>query len=213
MNKRKWYSVLLIGLVILLASPISGCFPAPVPTTTQEPSIPSNFTTYTYEGLFSISYPPDWVPAQSVTEELFEQVMAEMAAEDPTAFIEGITLLFFAGKETMEGWYPNVSIVTDLRSIGYWTLDEVDEATRRYEQENTPGYKELSIQRTKVGGEDVIITVTEDNEPGYEKWRYVQLLTVSGDFAWIVTCSCEAQDYGTLQDTFMSVVRSFRILQ
>lgn len=54
-NKSKWYSLLLIGLVVLLASSVLGC-QAPPP-----PPVPSSFDTYTnYMWGYTISYPNDW---------------------------------------------------------------------------------------------------------------------------------------------------------
>ena len=213
MKKCKWYPILLTGLVLLLAGSLVACVPEPVPTATPEPAIPADFTTYTCEGLFSISYPSDWVPAQSLIEELLEAAKAEMEAEAPMVSSEGLSVLFLAGKETAEGWYPTVSIGTDRRPIGYWTLDQAHEANTRYAQEYTPGFKELSVQKTTVDGRDAIVIVSEDNEPGYGKWQYVQMLTVKGDYVWLVGCSCEAQDFYSYEDTFISVVRSFRILK
>jgi hypothetical protein len=213
MNKIKWYPLIFIGLVLLLAGSTSGCVSVTIPETAQDSTISSDFTTYTNEGLFSISYPSDWVPVQSANEELFENVMTEMISEDPNAPVEDITILFFAGKETGEGWYPSVNIMTDRRSSGYWTLDEVDEANRRYQQQYTTGFKELSIQKTTIDGMEAIITISEDNEAGYGRWQYVQMTAVYGDYVWMVTCSCTAQDFGSNENKFMRIVKSFRILQ
>jgi len=201
---------LLVAILLLLGA----CAPTPTPEgeQTSEPAIPAHFTTYTHEGLFSISYPSDWRPATSIMEELLEETKKEFEARDPTADIENIGILFFGGKETLEGYYPFVNIITDLRSAGYWTLDEVDEANSRYDRENTPGYKELSLYKVIVDGRDASILVSEDNEPGYGRWRYIQLTMVKGDFVWLVTVGSEYQDFNDYEDTFNSIVRSLRIL-
>ena len=212
MRKTQIIGVLLITILLVLGA----CAPTPTPTPegeqTSELAIPAHFTTYSHEGLFSISYPSDWQPATSIMEELMEAVKKELEARDPTADTENIGILFFGGKETLEGYYPTVSIATDLRSAGYWTLDEVDEANSRYDRANTPGYKELSLYKVIVDGRDASILVSEDNEPGYGRWRYIQLTIVKGDFVWIVTCSSEYQDFNDYEDTFNSIVRSLRIL-
>ena len=186
--------------------------PAPEPEKPSEPAIPAHFTTYTHEGLFSISYPSDWQPATSIMEELWEETRAELEVQYPGVSLENIGMLFFGGKETWEGYYPTVSIVTDLRAPGYWTLDEVDEANSRADKEYTPGYKELSLYKTIVDEKDASILDCEDNSPGYGRWRYIQLTTVKGDFAWCVSCGCEYEDFDDYEDTFNSIVRSLRIL-
>jgi len=209
---RKLIVTFAIAIIVLMLT-VSCAPPTPTPTTTPEPEIPAHFTTYTHEGLFSISYPSDWQPAISIMEETFEAAKKELEATDPTVDLENIGILFFGGKETLEGYYyPTVSIATDLRSAGYWTLDEVDEANSRYDRENTPGYKEFSIYKVIVDGRDASILDSEDNEPGYGRWRYIQLTTVKGDFVWLVTCGSEYQDFNDYEDTFNSIVRSLRIL-
>jgi hypothetical protein len=217
---RKMHKIMLILVTLLVAVSLvfGGCESEPVPAPTPEraqtpePAIPDHFTTYTHEGLFSISYPADWQPATSIMEEIFEETKKELEARDPAAGIENVGVLFFGGKETSEGYYPTISIVTDLRSAGYWTLDEVDEANSRYDRENTPGYKELSLYKTIADGREASILVSEDDEPGYGRWRYIQLTTVEGDFAYVVTCCSEYQDFNDYEDTFNSIVRSFKIL-
>ncbi len=217
MSKKKLAGIIgsCIIAVIVIAMAISSQPTATHPsvTTTYEPPIPAHFTTYTLEGLFSISYPSNWQVITSTIEEMFEDVKGEIQAEDPTVYLENITVLFGAGNEIPEGYYyPSVNIATDLRSLGYRTLEEVHEATSLYERENTPGYKELSVNWTKVDGRDAVITDSEDNEPGYGRWWHTHMLTVQGDFVWLVSCSCEYQDFDGYEDTFHSIVRSLRIL-
>ena len=115
-----------------------------------------------------------------------------MMAEDPLSGLEHASILFAAGLETVDGWYPTVNIVIDRTSFGYQTVDEVDEACRRYEQKNTPGFKELSVLKTTVDGREASIIISEDNEPDFGPWRYVGMTTVYGDNVWIATCGCEA---------------------
>ena len=202
--------------MLVIAIPLSnGCAtpaPEPIPAPTPEPELPANFATYTQEGLFSISYPSDWKPATSIMDELWGENKAWMESEDPSVDLEGMAPLFFGGEEISEGYYPNVSIFTDLRVTGSWTLDEVGEANSRYERENTLGYKELSVYKVTVDGREASIFDTEDNTPGYGRWRYIQLITVKGDFAWLVTCGCEYNDFNDYEDTFISIVKSLRIL-
>ena len=80
-------------------------------------------------------------------EELWEETKMEFEAVDPEAGGEYASLLFLCGKETWEGYYPNLSVGTDLRFPGYWTLDEIVEANNRWDRENTPGYKVISTKR------------------------------------------------------------------
>jgi len=202
-----------VAITIIVSLLILSCSsPTRTPAQTTEPEIPAHFSTYTSEGLYSISYPPDWTPALSIMETLWEDVKEWMESVDPEVDLEEIQLLFCGGVPYWGGYYPNVSIGIMPRSTGYWSLDEIVESEYLYDMVNTPGYREISRVRTVVDGREAIIIDCEDNEPGFGRWRYLQLVTVQDDFVWMVTCSCEYQDFNDYADTFESVVRSLRIL-
>ena len=205
-------TVIVMAIVIFSLLITSCTSPVLTPSITTEPEIPAHFTTFTSEGLFSISYPPDWVPATSIMEELFEEAKEWMKSVDPTVEVEEIQVLFFAGVPFEEAYYPSVSIGVTTRSIGYWTLDEIDEAESLWSRENIAGYRENSKIKTVVDGRESSILDSEDDEPGYGRWRYLSLTTVKGDFVWIVTCCSEYIDFSDWEDSFDSIVRSLRIL-
>jgi len=208
----KRLTVIVMATMIFSLLIVSCTSPALTPAITTEPEIPAHFTTFTSEGLFSISYPPDWVPATSIMEEVFEQAKEWMKSVDPAVEVEEIQALFLAGVPFEEGYYPTVSIVVTTRSIGYWTLDEIDEAESLWSRENIVGYRENSKIKTVVDRRESSILDYEDDEPGYGKWRYLCLTTVKGDFVWVVTCCSEYLDFHDWEDSFNSIVRSFRIL-
>jgi hypothetical protein len=145
--------------------------------------------------------------------EIFEETKRLMESSAPLVSLEGINILFMAGSESLEGYYPTVTVLTETREAGYWTTDEAYEANSRYDKAVTPGYKELSVTKTVIDGREAIIAFTEDNEPGYGRWRYLNMFTVEGDFVWLVGCSCEYQDFRDYEETFESVIRSLRILE
>lgn len=216
----KYLRVTYTGLLLLLALLVIACVGSPTSTPQAEPAIPSNFTTYTYERLFSISYPPDWIggaPLIMGNQTLAKQILeTEGYVED----IEGQTPLFvvISGK-----FYMRVSV--ELTSIDYSTLDEVVKLDRANTAKDATHLKELSVQKTTVDSRDAVIIIYEGNIPDsitnifnkYNKelgssndtrFMEVQLYTVKGDYIWSVICGRD-QDY---EDTLMSIVRSFRLL-
>jgi len=203
----------LFFLILAVVLVVGACSSSDdVTVSTEQHAIPSNYETYTQEGLFSISYPPDWTVDLEIMEELMEAAKSMVEASGPSMGIEDIGMLFFCGEETWEGYYPSVSILIDLRSEDYWTLDEVDEANSLYDKLYTPGYKELSLKKEMVDGRVASILDCEDNDPNWGKWRYIQLTTVEGDYVWLVTCACEYGDFAEWEDTFYNIVRSLKIL-
>ncbi len=208
----KKLTVALTMIMILLLLPMSCASPTLTPTTTLEPEIPAHFTTYTSEGLFSISYSPDWVPATSIMEEMFEEVKELMKSTDPEVSLEGASVVFFGGVPTEEGYYPSVNILVAPRSTGYWTLDEIVEAECQYSREYSQKYREYSQVRAVVDGKEAVIIDSEDYDPNLGTCRYLQLFTVKDKFVWLVTCGAESEDFKDYEDTFYSIVRSIRIL-
>lgn len=205
-------TVIITAIVILSLLIVSCASPTLTPAVTTEPEIPAHFTTYTSEGLFSISYPPDWVPATSIMEELSEQIKEWMKSVDPTVEVEETQLLFLAGVPIEEGYYPSISVGVTTRTAGYWTLDEIDEADSLWSRENIVGYRENSRIKTMVDGRESSILDSEDDEPSYGRWRYLSLTTVKGDFVWVVTCCSEYIDFNDWEGIFNSIIRSLRIL-
>ena len=171
--------------------------------------IPEGFTTYSMEGYFEISYPSDWKPAQSILDELWADTLDDLGTEG----LEETELIFLAGMALGDGsYYPTVNIAIDALAAGYRTLDEVVEAYDIYEQQNpTQGFQEYARTEKTVNGRKVVITDTKDDEPGYDPWRYLQLVTVGDEYAWIVTCACESDDYPEYRDDFEKVLNSFQV--
>ena len=200
--------VTLTMTMILLLLTVSCASPTLTPTTTPEPQIPPGFTTYTTEGLFSISYPPEWEPATSVMEELFELAKEWVQSLDPEAQLEGEQMLFIGGLPTEEGWWwPNVNIAVAPRSVGYWELDEIVEVESQWNRELFQGYREVFRVETVIDAREAIIIESQVYD------RYLQAYIVKGKHVWIVSCTADAEDFKDYEDTFYSVVRSLRILK
>ena len=210
MIKKLILSLSIVTIVLLVT--MSCASPTLTPTTTPEPEIPAHFTTYTSEGLFSISYPPDWVPATSIMGEVFEATKEWMESIDPETQMEGVQFLFMGGILTEEGYYPGVNIVIGPRSAGYWTLDEIVEVESQWGREHLQKYREYSQVRTVVDGRDAIIVDCEDYDPDLGIWRYIQLYITKDKFVWVVSCGAESDDFNKYEDTFYNIVRSIRIL-
>ena len=202
--------ILILLLVIMVVNCQQKPTPAPAPVT--EPAIPTNFTTYTSEDFFSISYPQGWAPAISVMEEMEKEAKELIKGIDPEVEIEDVKFIFVGGKTTEEGWYPFVNITLAPREVGYYTLDEICEAEDLWAREYMQRYKIYSQIRTVVDGREADITCDEDYEPETGLWSYTSLTTVKDDFVWFVVCGSESEDYNEYEDIFNNIVRSLRIL-
>jgi len=208
-------TIMIIALMILLPLTFSCAAPELEPTTTDEPPIPAHYSTYTSEGLYSISYPPDWVPATSLIEEVSEWVEEWLQSEDLEAeILEGANILFVGGKPIEEGYMPNVTVVVAPRSIGYWTLGEIVDSESQWYMVNLQDYREYSRTETIVDGRESIIVESGWDEPSFGgDLRYLSLYTVKDEFAWVVTCTCYSENFQEYKDDLNSVVRSLRILK
>lgn len=205
-------TIMVTALMILLPLTLSCATPELEPTLTDEPPIPTHYSTYTSEGLFSISYPPDWVPAMSILEELTETVLEWVESEDPS-LLSDLEILFFAGVPDEYGYYPNVNIVVAPRGVGYWTLDEILEADALWSREYLQQHHENYTVKTVVDSKEAAIVDSQDYEPAFGTWRYLQSYVIDGEFVWVVTCGCEDKDFTYYEDDFDNIVRSLRILR
>lgn len=209
-------TIMIIALMILLPLTLSCATPELEPTTTAEPPIPAHYSTYTSEGLFSISYPPDWVPAISIMEEVYEATVGWMEGVDPSmdlSLLSTLEFIFFGGVPDEYGYYPSVNIVVVPRGVGYWTLDEILEAEALWCREYLQQYHENYTVKTVIDSKEAAIVDSQDYEPTFGAWRYLQAYVIDGEFVWVVTCGSEAKDFTYYEDDFDNVVRSLRILR
>ncbi|MBA7589778.1 hypothetical protein ES708_31868 [subsurface metagenome] len=206
--------ITVTALTILLPLTLSCATPELEPTTTAEPPIPTHYSTYTSEGLFSISYPQDWQPATSLIEQLTEWTEEWLQSVDPAAEIpEGLAFLFVGGIPSEEGYMPSVNVVIQPRAAGYWALDEIVEAEHQWCMMYLQDYREYSRTETIVDGRESVIIDCEFYDPSLGMFRDLCLFTVKDEFAWSVTCSCYNENFQEYEDDLNSIVRSFRILK
>ena len=217
-NKPKWYSAVLLGLVLLLASSVVGCAPtsAPAPAPISEPPIPAHFTTYTDEAnLFSISYPPDWELLLSEIEGL-EQFTKELIKStelnDP---IEAANIIFLAGVPRTDVTYdPNANIVVSPIPGSAWPHDSQVEVEMKFIKNTLEKYREFSRTKTTVDGRQATIIDYEGIPPGMGKGHFVQLHTFRSKTYWTVTCTTlHTEMYSDYRDDLHAIVRSLRILK
>jgi hypothetical protein len=164
-----------------------------------EPEIPPNFTTYTSEGLFSISYPPDLVPD---TESM--ETYAEIPREDLRPV--------FSGYIPIEGGsYAFLMVMVSPWPTG-WTLDELIEDEWQYLRNNQPGFLVYSQDKTVVDGREAVILKFRIWGLDVGEWRNLDLFIVKDNLLWWVGCYAEPEAFKDFEDTFYSILRSFRIL-
>ena len=210
MIKRFVVSLAIMTFMLVCIS----CGPSEIsPSEIIEPEVPSNYSTYTSEGLFSISYPPTWEPATAVMDELFEYTKEIMESKDPYVELEGVQMLFLAGFPTEEGWWPNVNILIAPRSVDYWALEEIVESESRYSKEYSQEYREFSRVKTAIDAQEAMIIDSQEYDPEIGTCRYIQAYIVKGSNVWIITCAVDAENFEDYEYTFDSIVRSVRILK
>lgn len=202
---KQW---LLIGMICLLLLPVVGCG-AP----TSEPEIPAHYITYTNEGLFSISYPPDWEPATSIMGEQCEGVAETLKRADLELPLESASLLLLVGLPTDAGWAPNVNILVESLLGDELTHNDMVEAQTADIEITLQDYHEITRIKTTVGGKEATILEYEATYPGIGKLHQLVMLSLVGNNAWMVTCTPLPGEFNEWSDDFNAVVRSLRILQ
>ena len=203
-------SIMTIALSIGL---LPGCAaPSPAPTLAPETPIPTHYSTFTDEGLYSISYPPDWEPALSIIEELEQEVKEQLKSEKPELPVEQISTLFFAGIPLEEGYIPNVNVLVEILPKSM-TLDEYVEAGVQLTKEYVKDFHEFGRVRKKIGGRDASILDYEGSYFNLEL-HWLQMFTLENErISWGVTCTSLTDEYSKYEHDFHSILNSFRLLK
>ena len=190
------------------------------PEETEEPEIPTHFTTYTDEpSYFSISYPLDWEPFPSSMEEIFPSNKDFFKIYDSDVVLEGYLLVFTTESPREPGISgANVNIMvqslSDMTSRGWLTLDEIVEAKLQRTEEIKQEYHEFSRINTIVGGREAAIIDWGSSYPDLDKKsRCVQMFMIADKLVWKVTCYVDSEEYDDFKDDLHAIVRSLRILK
>jgi hypothetical protein len=206
--------VLVIGAVLLALVLILGSIGLACGTkssTTTEPGMPANYTTYTDKsGLFSISYPADWETPLSQTP------MGQNANESTNKPKSGLpvkeeTLVFFSGKRAIT-YDPYVNIALEPVPAAISTNDQMIGSEVQSLRKACSDYHELSRVKTTIDGKEATILEWEGTAPGGQGLSYCQQLYILTDKAiWVVTCGSTPEESAQWKNDFDTILRSLRI--
>lgn len=179
-----------------------------------EREIPADFVTYTSEGLCSISYPPELIDMTAMQEEIFEGVKETMQATDPEIDLESFQYVFNGiiptDNETNAFLLVSVEPVALGMPLGVYYQYLEEEC--KHGAEYFMGFRLHSLAKTVVGGREAILMdfQTLDRELGES--RDLILYMIKDSLLWEVNCSADPEDFEDYEDTFYSILSSFRIL-
>ncbi len=202
--------------MVIICSLFVSCAPSKS-TPATETQIPSDYTTDTSEGLFSISYPPDWEHFRAATE-LFDRVTKEVLitaieSDLPVDLGNMGSTIFWVNAPSEEELTAYTIIYVDSPPVATWTLENVVEA-------GMPS-SEFSRVETTVGGREVVIidykVITPINTYGDTtvggEYHYLKMVTLVGKTAWTISCVARSPEiFSDYEDDFNAIVRSFRML-
>lgn len=172
-------------------------------------TIPTSFDTYTSEGFFSISYPPDWSPEMSLVEEIEEGVLQFLKDEGMGSEAEDYQIVFIGGNLSYDDDY--VSVIVCVESKGIWPLEAMVESNHQWSIENMERYIERSRVKTTIDGNVAIIQTYQGEDVDSYLTGFTSAVIASDNFLWTVICSCDNDQLDSNLDTFEKVVRSLRV--
>jgi hypothetical protein len=191
--------LLAIASLVLIAG---GCRPSSdfwEPTLELKAEIPPDYVTYTSEGLFSISYPPDLIidneRMETYTEIPLKEIRPVFDGYIPKD--EGIAAIIMV--RVMPAWGDS-----PLRDIGFWTWNDISESE--------PEAVFYSQKVAAVDGRNAIILKYSTKELHLGEWCTTNLYTVKDGLVWWVTCDTRPEDLENYEDTFYNIFSSFKIL-
>lgn len=199
-NKKKIAGIIAACIVAIIVIVVIATRP-PTPVE-PEPAIPAHYTTYTDEqGLFTISYPPEWELALELMEEIEQTELEE------------VSLLLIAGLPFLGGFNPNINIAVAPCPLIVCTHDAMVTGEIEGMQATDPGYQELSRVKTTIDNRTATILVSQGAYPDEPTYQYVQMFFLVGRTAWCVTCTTLPDEYSKWEDDFDAIVRSLRVLK
>jgi len=180
-----------------------------------EPKIPSHYSTYTSEGLFSISYPPDWELGTSVMEEVFEELRewTEEEAPELAGQMEDVRMIFLALDVASEESVATVGVFVYPKPVLVFSLDAIVQNENQWAEEKLQQYHEYSQLKTTVDGREAIISDYSHYDPQVGAYQSLQLYTIKSSLVWTVLAGCILEDFKDYEGTFDQIVRSLRILK
>ena len=182
----------------------------------SEPSIPTNFATYTDEvNLFSISYPPNWEPAFSKIESFKQETENYMKSIDEKSSFEKSNFVFIGGIPLDSGYYnPNISILIEPLGNDNVKLEDLVEPLVSEYKRLSEEYREFFRTKTIIDGRQAIILDFEARLPNVALVHYLTMIMFIDKFLWITTCSISPPlNFYDFKDDIYAIVKSFKILK
>ena len=206
---------LLITIASLLL--IAGCSGNPdvstAPVVEIEREIPPDFITYASEGLFCVSCPPELVDDSSLIEEIFGDVKETMQATDPDVNLEDVRYMFLGHIPIDNETNAHLFVTVEPVALGmpldvyYQYLEE----ECKHGGEYFMGFRLHSLAKTVIGGREAILMDVQTLDDLGER-RSLDLYMIKDNLLWEVSCAAEPEDFEDYEDTFYSILSSFRIL-
>lgn len=184
------------------------------PTTTSETPIHSDYKTYTSEGLFSISYPSDWLvnlPMTRYYEEELPQLITSIESDLP---VEDSLLVFYAGVPTELGDNPGIVISVGPLQEVIGTLDsEVELMMEGIKDNPEADYSEFSQIKTTIDGREAVIVSYQWFHPYLETPQHnLWMITLIGKTEWLIGCTTSPEMFSDYEEDFYAIVNSFCML-
>jgi hypothetical protein len=211
MNKLSLTIVVLLVMTLLLAA--CGGSGTTIKATTSEAPIPSDYITYTSEGLFSISYPSEWWLAQSVIAELEAIAQDILLSINSGVPLEQVSVIFLAGLPSGLRVKPYVNIIIESLSFPVSTLAEVVNAEIEGIKYHVDDYEELSRVNVTIDGREVTILDWEGTVPPEDKSRNLQMFIFVDNIVWIVLCTSPISEFNDWEEDFYNIINSFHYLK
>lgn len=211
--KSIFWVLLSLSVILLGACATPTVTPVPASIPAPEPTISSNYTTYTDEAnIFSISYPSDWEHIN------VREFLKTLGSETSSKSIEAISssTLFMSGVPTGKGYSsPFVQVLRQPYSGKGLKLDDLVEAVIKDAKDSFQDFKVLLRTGTTIDGrEGVIIEVeTETYYPGMERANQLQMFTLNENNIWVVTFTSKLEEFTKYKDDFYHIVGSLRIIK
>jgi len=184
----------------------------------SEPSIPTNFTTYTDEvSFFRISYPANWEPDLSRIKTLKQETEEYLKSINSMGTLEKSNIVFFGGAPLDSGYNPNISIVIvplGNEKVNLEVLKYVIESAIQGFKKDAEEFHEFSRITTIIDGKQAMLLESEARYLNLGSLHSLLTILCGERFVWIITCSIGPPlNFFDFKDDLYAIVKSFQILK
>lgn len=218
MNRSLARVALITLAVILMICGTASCGDDKEDSATDESSAAAqtatteSFRTFEREGLFSITFPSDWVVANELIDDIWNNtIIPAIESGEIRNLPDDPQLLLIAGIPVGDGYSPAVSTALVPRQPGYHDFEEIVANEKTLYED--PDDELIEETRTTISERQALILEDIKTYPDGSVSHFENMFIVGDNFVFATSCGCDQADFEDNREDCDKIIRSFKVLE